>query len=76
LSGKKKIQWAIKERARKKALGCTTKKRYQDIPAVMAAGWTYAEDGCKDDLFYYRCDSCSGYHLTKSMGGSSVKIEI
>ena len=70
----KKIKFAIKKRKQTRQLNCDAKKRYQNPSMAIASVLTYEDGGCEDILYYYKCDLCHGYHITKSGGGSSIKI--
>ncbi len=54
---------------RKNVAICEKKIRYSDISQAMAGALRTIEcvSGI-DNMFYYKCDICNGYHLTKMKG--------
>lgn len=62
----------IIHKARKET--CSNKKRYNNQTNAIAIALTMIENGAEDPLFYYKCDLCNGYHITKRGGGTSIAI--
>lgn len=54
--------------------GCPTlKPRYASPEAARRAALT-AGRRSRIELSFYLCDQCSGYHLTRSIGGKNPRI--
>lgn len=72
----KQRQVIIKKNKQKQQFNCENKKRYQNETMAMASAIeSFDYENCPDRLFYYRCDLCGGYHLTKSSGRDTVEIK-
>ena len=43
----------------KRKIHCENKKRYTDPSMALAGAMTSVDHGCKDKLYYYKCDICN-----------------
>jgi len=68
---------ARKRMNRKIATNCDNKKRYTDIAQAFAGAMRTIESVEHiDEMFYYKCNLCHGYHLTKNKGNGAFLCEV
>ena len=55
----------------KRTIQCKNKVRYTDINMALAGAMSTLESNNRkgNKLYYYKCDICNGYHLTRNPGG-------
>ena len=63
-----------KRQKRVRIRNCKNKKRYQNETMAMAQALDCQSCGKINQLYYYKCKECDGYHLTKSPGSTSKLI--
>ena len=68
----KQIAYIKKEKTKKRKLDCSNKRSYVDEVSVLASGLSQPQLGFKYPLYYYKCDFCKRYHLTRTKSQNSI----